>query len=195
MYYMASILEFCVFTRTRFSILEFYIFTRTRVSRGDGKKFDCAGSIVLAPLSVWYYAILFCLFRLRNAVPHTIASRSRRVRRPVPFIYFRFLPSFSRETAVSPRLRAACTRRSMRTPTSRTCVCTKLWLDLSSRVGANAGYVVLCARLRGHECALPIADSLSSWHRPNESLCQCWARSAQPFVRLYWTCDAVRTSH
>jgi hypothetical protein len=40
-------------------------------------------------------------------------------------------------------------------------VCTNLGLDQSSRLGANAGYVMLRARLRAqrvHECALAIAN-------------------------------------
>jgi hypothetical protein len=43
-------------------------------------------------------------------------------------------------------------------------VCTNLGLDQSSRLGANAGYVVLRAHLRAHECALAIANELGdSW--------------------------------
>jgi hypothetical protein len=47
--------------------------------------------------------------------------------------------------------RHTCALRAMRTPTPITCadspmsVCTNLGLDQSSRLGANAGYVVLCA--------------------------------------------------
>jgi hypothetical protein len=37
-------------------------------------------------------------------------------------------------------------------------VCTNLVLDHSSRLSANAGYVVLRARLRPHEYALAIAN-------------------------------------
>jgi hypothetical protein len=39
------------------------------------------------------------------------------------------------------------------------------------------GHVMLCARLRAHGCTLALADplsSLSSWHRPNECLCEFW---------------------
>jgi hypothetical protein len=42
-------------------------------------------------------------------------------------------------------------------------VCANLGLDQSSRLGANAGYVVLRARFRAqsaHECALAIANAL-----------------------------------
>jgi hypothetical protein len=59
-------------------------------------------------------------------------------------------------------------------------VCTTLGLDLSSRLAAYAGYVVLRARLRAqraHKCALAIADPLSSSHSSNEYLCQFLARS------------------
>jgi hypothetical protein len=41
-------------------------------------------------------------------------------------------------------------------------VCTNLGLNRSGRLAAYAGYVVLRARLRAHQCALAIADPLSS---------------------------------
>jgi hypothetical protein len=69
-------------------------------------------------------------------------------------------------------------------------VCFNLGLDRPGRLAVYAGYVVLCACLRvqrAHQCALGIADPLSSSHSFNECLCQFSARSAQPFGRLYWT--------
>jgi hypothetical protein len=52
-------------------------------------------------------------------------------------------------------------------------VCTNCGLDQSSRLGANAGYVVLCARLcaqRADECALAIADSRKMCRLPIVSI-------------------------
>jgi hypothetical protein len=46
--------------------------TRTRVSQGVGHKLGCAGSLVLAPVSVWDYATFF-LLRATRALRHPIA--------------------------------------------------------------------------------------------------------------------------
>jgi hypothetical protein len=75
-------------------------------------------------------------------------------------------------------------------------VCSNLWFDRSSRLAAYAGYVVLLARLRAqraHQCALAIAEPLIFIADPQWVFVPMFVLIGQPFGRLYWTWDAVRT--
>jgi hypothetical protein len=76
------------------------------------------------------------------------------------------------------RTRNRAQRASMRTRDRRSpylhrivpmSVCADVGPDRPSRFAAYTGHVIVCAHLR---CTLALADFLSSWHRPNECLCE-----------------------
>jgi hypothetical protein len=113
--------------------------------------------------------LLFLLYAMRDApcairAPHTRASCSRRLRRHVPFMYSLASNSFSRFALTRDGCAApiARERRAFQLPKlmpiAPMSICTNLGLNQSSRLGANAGYVVLHARLLAHECELAIAN-------------------------------------
>jgi hypothetical protein len=96
----------------------------------------------------FFYCSAICAICAQRA-PNTHTSRSRPLRRPVPSLYSRASRSSSRSAHADPH--NLC-------PFPQMSFCTNLGFNRSSPSGANAGYVVLCACLRAHQCSLAIAD-------------------------------------